>query len=208
MVTENVFGPASLALGALNPEQIKFLQGLPKAELHAHLNGSIPLSTLQILAKDYADSAPSRDSHDQHQLLIQSGLERLQHGVVLEEIHDFFDLFPAIYALTSTPAALNLVTKDVLAQFLDGEHPQCTYFELRTTPRITTALPTREAYLSAVLDVVESYRPDQTALIVSVDRRMSETDVRDCIDTAIRLNACGRRVVGVDLCGDPKVMNE
>ena len=197
--------PASDAIGALTPSQIDFLKALPKAELHAHLNGSIPLPVLQKLAKKYA---PSKGDSDLTLSAIQSGVEKLRDGVMLEGIYDFFPLFPAIYALTSTKEALAQATDAVLAEFLelkDGdEYPQATYLELRSTPRETITM-TRLEYVETVLDEVEKYRPDQAALIVSLDRRMSKEVADECVEAVVTLKKRGRRVVGVDLCGHPTV---
>ena len=199
--------PASDAIGALTPSQVDFLKALPKAELHAHLNGSIPLSILQQLAKEYV---PSDTDSDQTALDVKSGIEKLQNGIVLKGIHEFFVLFPTVYALTSTREALARAAGAVLAEFLKPkkgeEFPQATYLELRSTPRKTKAM-TRLEYVETVLDEVEKYRPDQAALIVSLDRRMSKEVADECVEAAITLKHRGRRVVGVDLCGDPAVSN-
>jgi adenosine deaminase len=196
---------ASDAIEALTPSQVDFLKALPKAELHAHLNGSIPFPVLQQLAKEYV---PSDTDSDPTIFSVQSGIEKLQKGIVLETIHEFFGLFPAIYALTSTKEALARVTGAVLGEFLqlkEGEEfPQATYLELRSTPRKTAAM-TRLEYVETVLDEVEKYRPDQAAFIVSIDRRMSKEDADECVEVATTLKHRGRRVVGVDLCGDPAV---
>jgi len=193
------------AIEALTPSQVDFLKALPKVELHAHLNGSIPLPVLQQLATEYA---PSEADSDPPLPVIQSGIEMLQGGVVLDGIQDFFPLFPAIYALTSTKEALARATRAILAEFLelvDGEeYPQATYLELRSTPRKTTAM-TRLEYVETVLDEVEKYRVDQAALIVSLDRRMSKEVADECVEAVITLKRRGRRVAGVDLCGDPAV---
>ena len=194
------------AIEALTPSQVNFLKALPKAELHAHLNGSIPIPTLQQLAKEYV---PSGMDSDPSTLDIQSGIEKLQDGgIVLKDIHEFFLLFPAIYALTSTKEALARATSAVLAEFLDlkegEEFPQATYLELRSTPRKTPSM-TRFEYVETVLGEVERYRPEQAALIVSLDRRMSKEVANECVEAAITLKHRGRRVVGVDLCGDPAV---
>ncbi len=192
-----IFGPAADALNSLTPAQIDFLERLPKAELHAHLNGSIPLSLLQELATEHL-SAPGA----QEDPTIRAALEALRAGPALAEIHDFFHLFPAIYALTSTPRALTRAADAVLATFLEGERPQCAYLELRTTPRATPAM-NRAAYLATVLDSLERYPHTQAGLIVSIDRRMGTEVIEECVTLACTLREQGRRVVGVDLCGDP-----
>src|ERR1700753_1328227 len=115
---------AAEAKASLSVEDVDFLKSLPKAELHAHLNGCIPLPCLQTLA------AKRSESESQSQLLnvakeatnissninnaISKGLKVLEQGVTLEEINEFFDLFPAIYALTSTPETLAIATRAVL----------------------------------------------------------------------------------------------
>jgi adenosine deaminase len=124
----------------------------------------------------------------------------------LSKIDDFFGLFPAIYALTSTPKALKTVTQAVLSHFLEPSSEdgfsECTYLELRTGPRVSEHM-TRRSYLEAVLDEVESYPSEKAGLIVALDRPMPDTDMGEVVQLAISLKNEGRRVVGVDLCGDP-----
>ncbi|KIO26303.1 hypothetical protein M407DRAFT_74594 [Tulasnella calospora MUT 4182] len=203
-IAPSIAGPAANALSSLTESQVSFIRSLPKAELHCHLNGSIPLATLQRLA------AERDDLTDEASEAVKSGLETLKQGVQLSAIGDFFGLFPAVYSLTSNPAALREVTRDVLHVFLDPKSegdqiipPECAYLELRSTPRKTPHM-TRKQYIEAVLAEVEAYPADKAALIVSVDRRMSVEDALECVSLAVNLRNEGRRVVGVDLCGDPK----
>lgn len=203
----SIAGYCSSALNSLTPTQITFLQNLPKAELHAHLNGSIPISVLQDLARENTTNPGDNNSE-----VIQSGIEKLLNGIELKEIGDFFGLFPAIYALTSTPAALARVTRSVLQLFLDGPTPECTYLELRSTPRATPHM-TRREYVEVVLHEIDHYNQGadengtgaKAALIVSLDRRMDAVVAKECVDIAVSIRKEGRRVVGVDLCGDPTV---
>ncbi|GBE78574.1 Metallo-dependent hydrolase [Sparassis crispa] len=200
-------GYAAAALDSLTPAQLSFLQSLPKAELHAHLNGSIPLPVLQDLARSYLQVHAS-ELHTLSSDVVREGIERLVQGVTLGQIHEFFDLFPAIYALTSTPVALAAAARAVLEHFLsisDG-YVQAAYLELRTTPRETFSM-SRLRYLETVLDEVERYPASQAALIVSLDRRMLPEVALDCVNCAIQLRQMKRRVVGVDLCGDPRAGN-
>ncbi|KAF8651819.1 hypothetical protein AX14_008456 [Amanita brunnescens Koide BX004] len=196
-----IAGPAAAALKALSPNQIAFIQSLPKAELHAHLNGSIPLKALQHLAKEYLSrDAPSNSISNED---VRAGVKTFSDGVRLDQIDDFFVLFPAIYALTATRAALGYATRAVLSEFLDGDSPQCTYLELRSTPKATEEM-TREEYLRTVLDEVERYPKERAAFIVSLDRRMSLEVMKECVEAAVKLKQEERRVVGIDLCGDPR----
>ena len=80
-----ISGPAADALASLTPDQVAFLNSLPKAELHAHLNGCIPLACIQDLARDYV---PSEDSMESEKVL--EGIEKLRDGVQLDTINDFF----------------------------------------------------------------------------------------------------------------------
>ncbi|KAG2031346.1 hypothetical protein BDR03DRAFT_1016226 [Suillus americanus] len=199
-----ITGPAAAALASLCPDNVVFLQSLPKAELHAHLNGSIPIKTILELAQQYPPSGA-------HTAEVADTIEKLGSGADFNEISDFFFLMSVIYALTSTPEAVATVTRAVLQSFLnptgDGaESPQCAYLELRTTPRATTHM-TREKYLTTVLDEIEIYPATQAALIVSVDRRMSDLDLAECVSLAIEMKNRGRRVVGIDVCGDPRSGN-
>ncbi|KAI0307456.1 adenosine deaminase-like protein, partial [Multifurca ochricompacta] len=198
---------------ALSPTQLAFLQRLPKAELHAHLNGSIPLQLLQELAREYTSSLATADDDNNDGTTstplavdVLAGLQRIQAGVELDTLPNFFLLFPAIYALTSTPSSLKRATHGVLSHFLGAASPGSSngaYIELRTTPRATQHM-TRRVYLETVLDVIEARPPDAAALIVSLDRRMTPEVAQEVLELAVQLRREGRRVVGVDLCGDPK----
>jgi adenosine deaminase len=230
--------PGDAALRALSPSQLAFLVRLPKAELHAHLNGSIPLPLLQELAREYISSPTTSNGTGTSTSTgatatpvaadVLAGVQRLQAGVTFNVIGDFFKLFPAIYALTSTPASLKRATRGVLSHFLDpppspasvtglqangdgdcsgggeGGHAAVTYIELRTTPRETPYM-TRRVYLETVLDEIETRATDAAALIVSLDRRMTPDVAREVLELVVQLRREGRRVVGVDLCGDPAV---
>ncbi|KAI0033702.1 Metallo-dependent hydrolase [Vararia minispora EC-137] len=188
-----IAGPPAAALSALTKEQIFFLRDLPKAELHAHLNGSIPLPVLQELARDYS----AKDATS-----IDATITRLRSGVQLDALEDFFGLFPAIYALTSAREPLACATRGVLEHFLGGKQPQAAYLELRTTPKATVHM-NRRGYLETVLDEIEKYSAEKVALIVSLDRTMDAATAREVVELAIDFKKGGRRVVAVDLCGNP-----
>ncbi|KAH9982116.1 adenosine deaminase-like protein [Lactifluus volemus] len=210
MTLSGFANPAEPALRALSPSQLAFLEALPKAELHAHLNGSIPLPFLEQLAREYTQSEPTSNGITPLAPEVLAGVRRLQTHEGLDCIYDFFELFPAIHALTSTPANLKRATRAILSHFLDPDpdpdagtgRGTVAYIELRTTPR-ETAHMTRQAYLETVLDEIEARPPDVAALIVCLDRAMTPPVAREVIDLTVQLRRDGRRVVGVDLCGDP-----
>jgi adenosine deaminase len=137
------------ALASLSSSQILFLESLPKAELHAHLNGSIPLPCLEQLAKNYTP----KNSIGSSELAVR--INNLAKGAQLDEHSDFFGLFPAIYALTSNVHSLGLAARAVLNEFLKPRPsnsgidrapavPQCSYLELRSTPRETEEMSRME----------------------------------------------------------------
>ena len=188
-------GQAGRALASLSTSQRSFLANLPKVELHAHLNGCIPLSCLQALA---VESDAGGDLNAAH--LIRDSLSNLASGVAFRDIKECFRIFPLIYALISTPTALQTATKAVLASFLDPNGdvpPQCSYLELRTTPRATPHM-TRQQYLLTVLNEVS--KRDNAALIVSVDRRMDVNTAKECVELAIALRDQGLPVVCTHFC--------
>ncbi|EDQ98742.1 uncharacterized protein LACBIDRAFT_296801 [Laccaria bicolor S238N-H82] len=193
-----IAGPAAAALASLKPDQVTFLQSLEKAELHAHLNGSIPIAVIQQLGKEYVNSPSST-----HGDAIYATIERLIYGSELETIDDFFSVFPIIYHLTSTPESLACATRGVLNAFLDGDHPQCNYLELRTGPRETEYM-SRELYMRTVLNEAEKYG-EKVGVILSLDRKTGEKTWQECLDIALKLKGEGRRLVGVDLCGEPSM---
>ncbi|KAK7047208.1 hypothetical protein VNI00_006874 [Paramarasmius palmivorus] len=201
-MSSGVAGHCAAALESLSPSQITFIQNLPKAELHAHLNGSIPLSTIQELSRDYAAVYnPENPNHKLSPAEVETTIQQLLK-LDLSSLHGFFGPFAAVYALTSSKEGLIKATRAVLAEFLDGETPQCTYLELRTTPKEAAGM-TRLEYTQTVLGEIERYPKDKAALILSLDRRMKPEVMKECVDLATTLKRAGRRVVGIDLCGDP-----
>ncbi len=82
-----VEGFAAAALNALPAEKLAFIASLPKAELHAHLNGSIPLACLQELAREFIAKPDALHSSS---VAIQDSVQKLQDGIELSVIDDFF----------------------------------------------------------------------------------------------------------------------
>lgn len=106
---------------------------------------------------------------------------------------------------------MRVATHAVLASFLAPEN-HCNFLELRTTPRANASTGmTRRSYLETVLDCLDDwnavYEPGRgkARLIVSIDYRMGEEDIRECVELAHDLKRQGRSIVGLDICGDPSV---
>lgn len=158
---------------------VAFCRRLPKLEVHAHLNGSIPRDVLAELIKEKSSTHP----HLKDFKLPDAHLAR---------IGDFFDLFKIIYQITDTEESLRLITRKVIESFRDDG---VVYLELRTTPRKADTM-TREAYIDAVMSALK-VDGIVVNLILSIDRRMNVHDAEEIVDLAIK-----KSVVGLDLCGD------
>ncbi|KAJ3779837.1 hypothetical protein GGU10DRAFT_430402 [Lentinula aff. detonsa] len=215
--TPRIAGASLEALNTLSAEEVAFILGLPKAELHAHLNGCVGMEVLFELADELGEVVEGPGEFVDGLSQIQSSLKRLE-SFSIDDIGEFFKVFGVIYGLVSTREALGRVTRGVLGGFLGevGEESEseseCMYLELRTTPR-RLGRSSLEEYLETVLEEVERYPKEKAGLIVSVDRRMgvateNESEggitVEEVINLAIEMKKQGRRVVGVDVCGDPR----
>ena len=92
---------------------------------------------------------------------------------------------------------------DIAATFsISNIERQCVYLELRGTPCSTPHLM-RMQYITTILDEIERYPVSSAACILALDRRMPQDVAGKCIEIAIDLRMGRRRIVGVDLSGDP-----
>lgn len=144
------------------PVSLDFCKSLPKAELHAHLNGSVPLETLKVLSKEQNIDIPASSF-----LLGERGDRSLE---------ECFKLFDLVYRLTQEDSTIYRITKDVIRSFSEDN---VKYLELRTTLKDNpTTGRTKESYLQAVIKGIEESNQDKslditTRIIVSIDRRLS-----------------------------------
>lgn len=205
----------------------EFVRALPKAELHAHLTGSISRKTLHSIWESKRSEGQCLDLEDP--------LTAIQPGGDFVDVISFFPLFDRyIYALVNDVETVKLATRSVIADFAaDG----VVYLELRTTPRENTATRlTKEAYVAAVHDVVSQHNVInaireggdgvatgiEVRLILSVDRKMTVEQAESVVDLALRYRHPSRaqvtkrstadgeimanengQVVALDLCGNP-----
>ncbi|KAG2072983.1 hypothetical protein BDR04DRAFT_1095837 [Suillus decipiens] len=68
-------------MASLSPDHVIFLQSLPKAELHAHLNGSIPIKIILELAQQYPSASTSAERTE-----VTDTIENFRSGVAFNEI--------------------------------------------------------------------------------------------------------------------------
>ena len=169
-----------------------FTRSLPKVELHAHLTGSI---TSQCLHEIWTQ----RRSEDPN-MTLEDPLEAMSKDKSWD-IMTFFPLFSKyIYELCSTPASIIYSTNAVLHDFKEDG---VVYLELRTTPRLSSFM-SKNDYITTILSCIDNSQDCNvmtTYLILSIDRRNTPKEAMEVVDLAIQYQS--KRVVGVDLCGDP-----
>ncbi|KAK4650340.1 hypothetical protein QC762_706560 [Podospora pseudocomata] len=176
---------------------------LPKIELHAHLSGSISRQTLHEIWSQKPSSSSSSSSS------LPDPLVEMPPGKHDYDLRTFFPLFTSyIYTLISDLPSLRHSTLSVLRDFQsDG----VVYLELRTTPRaIPSANITKHLYVQTILDCIAEFEAGEgctlrTKLILSVDRRNTLAQAEEVLELCRQFK--GRGVVGIDLCGDPAVVD-
>jgi adenosine deaminase len=194
---------------------------LPKVELHAHLNGCIPLDLLHTLASErgvtlssqHFESASAEDT---------DGVPDM-YNVRPRSLQDCFDMFAELPRVINDLAALQCITEAALKEFADHH---TVYLELRSTPkrllhdfRQETVCSKRE-YVETVIQVMQRFEqseqerfqresperaclPLTCRLLLSVDRSQSIEEASETIDLAIFMRQISEYVVGVDLGGNP-----
>ncbi|CAH0391761.1 unnamed protein product [Bemisia tabaci] len=172
------------------PVDAAFTKAFPKAELHAHLTGSISPACLHEIWKTKA-------RFDLEDPLTACRPKNAHHDIL-----SFFKLFDTyIYNLCNDRSTVAYTTAEVLKAF---EEDGVRYLELRTTPRESTVTGlTKEIYIETVLDVINQHSSEvmSTYLILSIDRRNTLEQAMEIVHLAIKYQ--DRGIIGIDLCGDP-----
>ncbi|XP_011864730.1 PREDICTED: adenosine deaminase-like protein [Vollenhovia emeryi] len=169
----------------------EFCQRLPKVELHAHLNGSLSVNTLQKLCK----MQRSGGTCDQALVDITN----------FSSLNECFKMFDTAHALTITPQAVFVATCDVIREFREDN---VIYLELRSTPRAVKDSMTKIEYLEAVIKAIEASKAEfpqiLVKLLVSINRKQGYESAEENINLAIEFTKkYPEYVVGIDLSGDP-----
>jgi len=118
----------------------EFSVKLPKLELHAHLNGSLSVTTISTLLDHHLATWPEEPMPSGAQTLIQQG----EKGT----FDDPFQMFGLVHKITDNVEAVALATRSVIQDFADDG---CIYLELRTTPRKMAGRMTKQEYVHAVV---------------------------------------------------------
>lgn len=170
------------------------LRAWPKVELHRHLEGSIRLSTLIDIAREFDLPLPSTDP------------ERLRPLVQITDDDEptcsvFLSKFETLRQFYHSPDVVRRITHEAIE---DAARDNVTYMELRFTPA-ALARHNGHDYETIIGTVCDAARHAQAAygitvrLIVSVNRHESVDTARAVIQAALALRP--REVVAVDLAG-------
>ncbi|CAG8490950.1 2135_t:CDS:2 [Scutellospora calospora] len=123
----------------------------------------------------------------------------------LNDLSNFFPLFKFIYQLTDDELSVSYVTEFIIHDFArDG----VKYLELRSNPRKNDENGmTKDSYVRTVTSIIQKFPHSEcdiiVRLILSINRRSTLEEAMEILNLAIKYKEFG--VVGVDLCGDPKV---
>lgn len=171
-----------------------FTKALPKAELHAHLTGSI---SQQCLHEIWIRKRASLENSHLEDPLIACRPEAEHHDIL-----SFFPVFDKyIYNLCNDAESVAFATEQVLNDF---QNDGVKYLELRTTPRenLDNGM-TKDVYVQTVLDAIAKHgkKVMSTYIILSIDRRNTVEQAMETVKLAKKYQDQG--VVGVDLCGNP-----
>jgi len=170
------------------------LRAWPKIELHRHLEGSIRLSTLLDIAREFDLPLPATDA------------ERLRPLVQMTEDDEptcsaFLSKFDTLRQFYRSPDVVRRITREAIE---DAARDNVTYMELRFTPA-ALARQNGHDYETIIGVVSDAARHAQAAhgvtvrLIVSVNRHESVDVARAVIQAVLALRL--REVVAVDLAG-------
>ncbi|MEE2830257.1 MAG: adenosine deaminase [Myxococcota bacterium] len=170
----------------------EFLQAIPKADLHCHLDGSLRVDTILDLAKRQGIRLPA-DSHD--------GIREAVHaGRNCDDLVDYLKAFDITCKVLQTEEALHRVAFE-LAE--DAAAENVRYLEVRYAPILHTVRGLRlDQIVEAVIDglhAAEQRYDIKTGLIICGIRNMTpETSLR-VAELAVAFK--NRGVVGFDLAG-------
>jgi len=196
------------------PITYEFCHKLPKCELHAHLNGSIRISTLNELVEIAIKNNPNA-----------SGVEIIQDTE--RTLDECFRIFDIIYKVVVRADTITRIMKETLEDFAKDNVAYC---EIRTTPRRDIGAGPNE-YIQAAIKGMIQYEKEarknnttknpsivtKSRLLLSISRTASLEDAMETVELAKKYFRYGdnnennkkdiNRVVGIEVSGNPKLGN-
>lgn len=171
-----------------------FYKSLPKIELHRHMEGSLRLTTMLEIAREFKLDLPYHRV-DEFRALVQ---------VLAEEpftFQNFLSKFTTLRNFYQSPEVIKRITRETIA---DAAVDNIRYLELRFTPVALTRVkdfPLGEA-MDWVIETVDEIAEDYgvpTNLIASVNRHESLELAEEVIQLSIDRKDKG--IIAVDLAG-------
>ncbi len=171
----------------------EYYHSLPKVELHRHLEGSLRLSTLDDIAREYNLDLPDVDNL---RPLVQIDPSDARTS------ENFLSKFEVLRNFYRSPEIIKRITEEAIA---DAAADNIRYLELRFTPAALSkagGFPLDDVLDWVIEGVVEARNKFQitTRLLVSVNRHesldLAESAAQQAVD---RLDS---GIVGLDLAGD------
>ena len=155
---------------------------LPKIDIHAHLNGSIRISTLL-------------------SLLSPGDQEKFTTLGIASNYAKAFEMFKIASKILKDLSVISRITREMIE---DWNKQNCVYLEIRTTLK-TIANTTKADYLKTVLQEIEEGNKKykmQTRLIICLNRESPIEDAHDSYNTFMNFESeLKRLIVGVDYSG-------
>ncbi|KAL7727301.1 hypothetical protein ACLKA6_016049 [Drosophila palustris] len=173
---------------------IKFLRGLPKVELHAHLNGSLSIDSIKELAENvYGQQAEEFAAMCERFIKFEKGAN----------LNECFEKFGFVHELTSTCKGLQHATELAIRDFAKDN---VMYVELRTTPKSHGNM-SRRVYLETVVEAIKK-ASDQYAIIVKLLPSINRAEPVEAAEETVALVLELRQndpdiIVGIDFSGNP-----
>ena len=171
----------------------EFFQTLPKIELHRHLEGSLRLSTLQDITRQYDLSLPDTERLRPLVQVVQSDPRTS---------YNFLSKFEVLRDFYRSPEIIRRVAEEAIA---DAAADNIHYMELRFTPAALSKAAgfqlgqVMDWVIEGVEEVQNKYRV-KTRLLASINRHESiELAGRVAQEAADRIDS---GIVGLDLAGD------
>jgi adenosine deaminase len=163
--------------------------GLPKVELHVHLNGCIPIHLLQELAKERSVTLPARyfgshdatadhkDRPDVSNLECKNGIDSSLpllspppdlYNIRPRSLQDCFDMFAVLPSVVNDLVAVRTITRHCLHYYFANH--AVAYVEIRSTPKRlmfdcknNALVATKRDYVTTIVQVMHEFEVQEKA---------------------------------------------